>query len=171
MLDNAFKYEDQIRELMLNTWYDDKYKFYHASTYNEVYRFPSNTNEDWNARHFVSLDSNRRILGLIVYSINRDYDFIDNLTIINFSDNKVTFGRDLAEVIDDIFCKYNFRKLEFTVVIGNPIEKSYDRLVKKYGGNIVGIRHQHCKLIDNQYYDDKIYELFREDYIKAKENK
>ena len=63
------------------------------------------------------------------------------------------------------------RKLEFTVVVGNPIEKTYDKLIKKYGGNIVGVKHKNCKLIDNKYYDEKIYEIFREDYIKNRYGK
>ena len=165
MLDNAFKYEEEIKTKMLDTWYDDKYKYFHASTYHNVYGLPDS---DVNCREFVSLDSKGNLLGIIGYEVNRDYDLAMNFGAINFSDNKITFGMDLAQVIDDIFCKFNMRKLEFNVIVGNPIEKSYDKCINKYGGRIVGIRRQHSKLIDNKYYDDKIYELFREDYIKAR---
>jgi hypothetical protein len=56
-------------------------------------------------------------------------------------------------------------------VIGNPIEKSYDKLIHKYGGRVVGTYKQHTKLIDNKLYDEKFYEIFRDDYIKNKANK
>jgi RimJ/RimL family protein N-acetyltransferase len=69
-------------------------------------------------------------------------------------------------VLDEMFTKYNFRKLEFSVVVGNPIEKSYDRLIYKYGGRIVGTYKKHTRLMDNKYYDEKLYEIFRDDYIK-----
>lgn len=168
MLDLAHKYEEEIRNRMYDTWYDEKYKFYYSSSYHTPYESPNSKDGDWCCREFVSLDSQHRIIGLISYEIVRDYDLVMNFGAINFSDNKVTFGMDLAQVIDDIFCKFNMRKIEFNVVVGNPIEKSYDRLIKKYNGRIVGIRHKHCKLMDNKYYDDKIYELFREDYIATK---
>ena len=63
------------------------------------------------------------------------------------------------------------RKLEFAVICGNPIEKNYDKMVAKYGGSITGIKHKHVKLMDGNYYDHKDYEIFREDYIAAKEKK
>jgi hypothetical protein len=141
--------------------------FFNNCPYHDLFSLPQDG--DWNTRYFVSKDSKGTILGLISYEINRSYDLAMNFGAINFSDNKFTFGMDLAQVIDDIFCKFNIRKLEFNVVVGNPVEKSYDKMIKKYGGNITGIRHQHAKLIDGKYYDDKSYEIFREEYIMAKE--
>ena len=170
MLDLAYKYEKEIKNKMYDTWYDEKYMYYYASTYHEVYNLSADK-DDWCNRQFVSIDSNGDGLGLISYEIIRDYDLVMNFGAINFSENKVIFGMDLVQVIDDIFCKFNMRKIEFNVVVGNPIEKSYDKLIKKYNGNIVGIRHKHCKLMNNKYYDDKLYELFREDYIKSKEKR
>lgn len=166
MLDLAYKYEDEIRLKMFNTWYDKKYKFYHSSAYYDL--FTLSDNGDWDSRQFVSLDSDGSVIGLIGYGIDRITEIANGLGAINFSDNKFTFGMDLVNVIDDIFCKFNMRKLEFAVIIGNPIEKSYDRMVTKYGGRIIGISKKHCKLIDNKYYDEKMYEIFREDYIEAK---
>ena len=110
-------------------------------------------------------------IGLISYEIDRVYEIANNFGAINFTNNKILFGRDLIQIIDDIFCKFNIRKMEFSCIVGNPIERSYDRMIKKFGGNIVGIRHQRCKLHDNKFYDDKLYELFREDYLKSKQMK
>lgn len=169
MLDLAYKYEDEIRNLMLDTWYDEKYMFYHSSVYHTPYENPSNRDGDWNSRAFVSLNSQHKIIGFICYEINREWDLVSGFAAINFSDNKVTFGKDLIQVIDDIFCKFNMRKLEFFVVVGNPIEKNYDKMIAQYNGRITGIRHKHVKLMDGNYYDYKSYEIFREDYIAAKE--
>lgn len=105
------------------------------------------------------------------YSIDRTNDSVDAIMAVNFSDNKVVFGNDLMQMIDDIFCKFNFRKMTFTVVVGNPIERSYDRLVKLVGGNIVGVYEHHVKLMDNQYYNEKIYEVMWYHYRDYKEKK
>lgn len=46
---------------------------------------------------------------------------------------------DLGQALQDIFEKFKFRKLTFCVVVGNPIEKSYDKMINKYNGRIIGI--------------------------------
>lgn len=167
MLDNAFKYEEQIKYKMLDTWYDEKYMFYHGSPYHEIFEL-SHNDGDWNSRQFVSLDVKGNLLGLIGYGIDRQNESVNGLGAINFSDNKLMFGKDIAQVVDDIFCKFNMRKINFSVFVGNPIEKSYDRLIHRYGGRIVGIKEAHCKLIDGNYYDRKEYELFKAEYLSAK---
>lgn len=171
MLDLAYKYEEDIRNKMLDTWYDEKYMFYYSSAHHSVWQNPDPRDGDWDNRRFVSLDSKGEVIGVIDYHVDRECDMATWFGAINFTDNKVTFGKDLAQVIDDIFCKFNMRKLEFCVIMGNPIEQTYDRMVEQYGGQITGIRHKCVRLLDGNYYDDKSYEIFREDYIAAKERR
>lgn len=78
------------------------------------------------------------------------------------------FGRDLGKALTDIFEKFNFNKLKFSVVVGNPIEKSYDRMIQKYGGRVVGIFREDARLIDGNLYDVKQYEILRSDYMRAR---
>jgi hypothetical protein len=61
--------------------------------------------------------------------------------------------------------------MRFGVIVGNPIEKTYDKLIEKYGGKICGYAKEDIKLFDGKLYDLKNYEIMREDYIKAKEKK
>lgn len=171
MLDLAYKYEEEIKEKMFDTWYDEKYMFYHASQFHTPWQNPKPEDGDWYDRYFVSLDSELEVIGLISYHINCACDMATWFGAINFTDHKATFGRDLAQVIDDIFCKFNMRKMEFSVVVGNPIEETYDKMVAQYGGQITGVKHKHVRLLDGNYYDYKEYEIFREDYIKAKESR
>lgn len=165
MLKIANNYEDVIAKAMMETWYEDKYKYFHCSTFRDRFKLPDG---DWDGRHFVSVDKDDNVLGYICYEICRSSNTVDAFGAINFTNNKAIFGKDLVQIIDDIFCRFNHHKIEFNVVIGNPIEKSYDRMVHKYGGRIVGIREQHTMLIDNQRYDDKLYEILRSNYLKAK---
>lgn len=147
----------------MNTWYDEKYKFYHAG-YSDIYKV-CDSNQD--NHQFVSKNKDGEILGLISYSIDRINDYVDGMGAINFSNDKITYGIDLMKVMTDIFEKYNFRKIAFGVVVGNPIEQSYDRIIKKFGGRIVGVYRAHCKLMDNKFYDSKHYEIFRNDYLNT----
>jgi hypothetical protein len=71
-------------------------------------------------------------------------------------------------VIKDMFEKYRFNKLNFTVVRDNPIEKTYGKLIKRYNGRIAGIREQETKLIDGKLYDVKEYEIAADRYFRRK---
>lgn len=166
MLDIALKYKDALEQAFIDTWHQEKYKYYNYSSY---YSKLELKNETWNAHEFVSINKQGEVIGFISYEINRCANSVNGLGIINFTDNKITFGRDVMRAMRDIFEKYNFNKISFCVVIGNPIEKTYDKLMAKYGGRIVGIERQHTILYDNKYYDVKRYEILREDYIKTKE--
>ena len=160
MLDNGFKYETQLKEMFKDTWYDDKYKFYRGS-FNTDISFGDN---DEYCRWFVSIHKGN-IIGAITYSIDIHANSIWELGAINFSDNIAVFGKDLAQVIDDIFVKFNHNRLGFCVTCGNPVEESYDRLMLQLGGRIVGERIE-AIYIDGYLYDEKEYELLREDYLK-----
>ncbi len=162
MLDFAGKYEKELQLLFTNIAYDKKYMFYNNTSYRDNYESSKST---WDKHEFVSLDKDNKIIGYFKYSISRSTLSCSALQIINFSDNQITFGRDFVRMMDDIFTKFNFRKITYGVVVGNPIEKTYDKLTRKYGGKIVGTYSKDSLLIDNNYYDYKVYELLRDNYI------
>lgn len=166
MLDNARKHREELRNKHRETWYDEKYQYYHYGGWHKELSIPE---DDWEHMAFVSLNNKGEVIGYITYCVNRRtlsaYDF----GAMNFSNDKLTFGRDLCQAIDDIFCKFNLQRMEFNVVCGNPIERSYDRMVERFGGRIVGVRKRVAQLLSNEICDDKIYEILREDYLAHKE--
>lgn len=163
MLDIAQKYTNELKIKIADTAYDLKYMFVRFGYTNEYE--PSKST--WEKYEFVSI-CNNEVIGLIYYYINRNEYSVSNFCAINFSDNKITFGRDLGIILNDIFMKYNFRKLKFGVFVGNPIEKSYDKLIQKYGGRIIGTEREAARLLDGKFYDYKEYEIFKEDYLSNK---
>jgi len=162
LLDLAIKHKEELTMLQYNIWLEDKYKYYNNDTYYESMEIDEST---WQRHQFVSV-KNDKVIGYISYRVDRTSDMAHSLAIMNFTDDKITFGMDLGKVLTDIFEKYNFRKLEFSVVVGNPIEKSYDKMIRKYGGRIIETRHKHSRLIDGKLYDFKEYEIFKDDYMK-----
>ena len=160
MLDVAIKYKEQLDKLQYELWFSDKYKYWNNSIYYKEFQINSDT---WNKHQFVSVKDGK-VIGYIAYSIARETNSVYSLSVINFSDNKIIFGKDLRQALNDIFDKYRFNKIDFTVVIGNPIEKTYDKMVKKYGGNIIGIKRDEAKLIDGKFYDLKLYEILADEY-------
>ena len=164
MLDLAIKYKEELQKKLEDTWYTDKYKFVHANVYCEKEEIEEHT---WSKHQFVSLDKYGNVIGYIRYNVDRGNNSCSGLHIYNFSDNKIVFGMDLGQAIKDIFEKFKFRKLTFCVLVGNPIEESYDKMIKKYNGRIVGIQKKEFKCYDGEYYDKKLYEILREDYMKS----
>lgn len=162
MLDIAINHIEELKQKMNSIWFDEKYKFYNNDLYYSDFKVDDDT---WNRHQFVSLDKNGCVIGYIGYSVSRQTHSCSNLAIINFSDNKMIFGTDLGQALKDIFEKFKFKKLNFKVVIGNPIEKSYDKMINKYGGRVVGIYSDETKLIDGEYYPVKLYEILRENYM------
>lgn len=161
MLDLALNHKEELIIKLRNTWFDDKYKFYQYSSYCSDFELSKDT---WNSHQFVSIDKSGDIVGYIQYDIDRSTLNCSGLGIINFSDDSAIFGKDVKLAIQDIFEKFHFKKLSFCVVIGNPIEKQYDKLIDKYGGRVVGTQLAQTKLIDNNYYDVKLYEISANNY-------
>ena len=165
MLDIAINYADQAKHKFRSIWFNEHYKFWAGSNYFDDWNPIEST---WVDHQFVSV-RNGEIIGFIGYAIDRAAgDVVHDLNIINFETKpSVTFAVDLGRALTNIFEKFNFRKLSFYVVVGNPIEKSYDKICEKYGGRIVGVKRKNIRLIDGKYYDEKLYEILKEDYMET----
>jgi hypothetical protein len=167
MLEYAKKYEGRLQEMLYDTAFDPFYKW-QTATYIEKFSMPDNT---YNGNHFVSLYRGE-ILGLIDYVIRRAENAVWGLGILHFGGERApygyTFGKDVMTALKDIFETYHFNKLNYSVVIGNPIEKTYDKLTERYNGRVVGVRRQQSRLMDGMLYDLKEYELLARDYFSRK---
>jgi len=163
MLVAAINYADELIQLTNGLWFTEKYMYWNADAYYQKIQI---SEDSWNKHQFVSV-ADGNVIGFISYTIDRAADSVTNLSIANFTEDSVTFGRDVYRALSDIFLKFNFRKLSYSVVVGNPIEKQYDKLTKKFHGRIVGTEKSHFKLIDNKFYDYKSYEIFRNDFLEA----
>lgn len=166
MLKPAILYKEELIKKYQNTWFDEDYKYYHSS----YERTPNIEADTWNYIQFVSVNDSNEVIGYLRANIARTNMSISSLGIINFSDDILTFGRDLHEFLEFLLDVKKFNKINFNVVVGNPIEKSYDLLIKKYNGRVVGF-YEKDYLINNEFHDSKIYEITRENYLESKKNK
>ena len=170
MIDTANKHEAELKRLFYDTWYDERYKYYVNGVSIEDFGCHQS---NWDCHEFVSMDGDI-IIGYIMYGIRRDSQYVDSLGLVNFrlDDKKhsLIFAMDFMKAARGIFDTYNFNKIVFSVVCGNPVEPHYDRIVEKMGGRIVGRYTDHVKLSDNKMYDMKYYEILRSDYLRRKSN-
>ena len=165
MLVPAFNYQDQLHETLARVcWFNEKYKYFNMG-YDELEEILA-SNKD--KHQLLSVDTEGNICGMIFYNIDRCTRNVCGFNAASFDTNAITFGRDLLQSIDDIFVKFKFNKLCFGVVIGNPIEKTYDRLCAKVGGRVAGYYRKDCMLMDGSFADVKVYEILREEYENYK---
>ena len=163
---NAKIYEDEIRKKMWEIWYDEKYQYYFGGRWRRDFSL-NDDKSDYPRMAFAVLNNKDELIGYINYFVDDITNVAQWFGAINFSNDKYTFGKALNQVIIDCFLKYGMEVLEWSVFIGNPIEKSYDKLCKKFGGHIVGIRHKRAQTLSGKTCDDKVYEILREDFLNA----
>ena len=162
----AFSYKEKLQQKYNEIIFHDKYMFYNCDNYWD-YEFKLSENS-WNSIEMVSVDSKDNVTGFFRATISRSSDKIASLGVVNFHDANMVFAKDLKQFIQGLLLKFNFRKIEWTVVIGNPAEKIYDRFISKYGGNITGTTKEAVKLQDGKYDDMKGYEVFRSEFRQGR---
>lgn len=165
-LANAKLYEEQIKRKLWEIWYDEKYQFYFGGSWRSDFSLTDNPS-DFQKRGFAVLNDSDELLGYISYSVDHEMRIAQWFGAINFSDDKLTFGQALRQVIEDCFLKFGMEVVEWNVICGNPIEKSYDRMCEMLGGTIVGVRHRRTKDLAGNVHDDKTYEILRENFLEA----
>ena len=165
MLRNARLYIDELQEKAYDTWYDTKYQFYYAGGYFNEIDF-----SDDNRWTFVSVNDDDEVIGYITFQIAPDTNCVRNFGAMSLCDNlNITFARDVAGLVNDIFCKYHFNRMEWYCVDGNPVLRSYKKFCEKHGGTVVAHEHECIKTIDGVLRDTYGFEILARNYIPSSE--
>lgn len=176
MLEPAQLHFDEIQNNFYRLWYDPDYQYYFGIDRRWV---PSNSVDtdagfDRVLHQFASIDPKTgKVIGYIGYVLHPSTRVASDFGAVNFyrDDHQILFAKDLFTAIENLFEKFGCRVMDFMEIRGNPIEKSYDRLVQKYGGRIVGYQRDQAQTIDGKLCDIKLYEIHSEDYFSAKREK
>ncbi len=162
MLEAAKLYEDQLNICMAKTVLDQSYKWYHLSYPESIITVADNF---WDKIQLVSTN-NGVVQGYFEAHWQRPENYLDYIACINFdSKNKNLFAADIRRFLKYLVYDLNASKIMWSVVIGNSIEKHYDRFIKRFSGRVIGIE-KHAHFINGEYYDKKLYEWIN-DYYKC----
>lgn len=160
MLKYALDYTEELKRVDRQAWLNPDMKWYYNSAWNKEIEVST---DDWNYIQMVSADDDGNVLGYFHVAVDEIPGNLQNLGVINYGNKcNYTFASDFYRFLYYLFIERGFQRLEWSVTIGNPIEKMYDRFCKKVGGNIVGITHKSAVLMNRQLVDEKIYEVFQE---------
>lgn len=168
MLDLANKYKSEINNLLSSVILNpNEYKYHYQAGFVENYEPKADT---WHYLHFVSINEDNTLNGIIFANLSRTVNSVDSLTILSNKKSNI-FMYDVLRVIDMLFNKYNFNKIKFNVTKGNKAEKIYDKFIEKYNGRIIGTSIKDALILTGEVCDVKYYELFKEDYNRSKSEK
>ena len=88
--------------------------------------------------------------------------------LAKFADEPWEIASGIKEVLNLIFNRYKLNRIEWFAYMDNPAFNKYKHFVEAYGGSIYGPLHQCSLLEDGELHDACIFELMREDYLKAR---
>lgn len=169
MLDFAYYHQPELQEALKRSHTDRKFQYWRTGIHHD---YVINVAEDsWSQLQMVSVKDNK-VLGYFACSFQRDTKAAFGVQAVNFSHkNDIVFSRDFFAFIDNLFEVYACNKIDFKVLVGNPIERSYDRFIARHNGRVVGYYKDEFSLLDGSLHDAKIYEIMREDYTAKRKKK
>jgi hypothetical protein len=163
MLEWAKKYENELKEIQIDKMFDLSFQWAWIGCERQIILPSDKTDTHW----FVSTIGGQ-VIGEMGYSPDRATKKAQHIFCAHYTnDNYYTFGKDLIQMFYDIFKKFHLNKVSYSVIIGNPAEKTWDKFTKKHGGRIVGIREKDVILQDGLLYDIKDYEIMAEKFFNS----
>lgn len=160
-------YKLELTNLFMSVFGNPKYKYW-FSGYPYVPRFVTSPPTDWCfGRSYVSISRDGSIIGTISYDTDRTGTIGYNLGIINFRDDpssKYTFAFDLKSAINEFFDNYGGESFRFKAATDNPAAIHYENIIRRAGGNIVGILRHSMMTWDGKPHDEIFFQIIKEDY-------
>lgn len=162
MLVAAKNYEQELQSLARTTWYDEKYQYFWCGYYSDL-----NFHEDdfWH-RDFAYIE-NGKVKGFFSYKMDRDARSITSFGLLSFFGPSVAFMNEVMKHIKWLFDAGIVDRMEFFAFESNPVMRSYQRMVKRFGGKPVGKLTRAMRLYDGKLHNSIIFEILREDYEEA----
>lgn len=156
MLFPAYTKQKELQVKFASTTLDPYYKYYHTSYPSIGIKIDDNF---WSNIQLVSLNKKEEVCGYFEAGISRPENYINSLSTVNFNkDDRGLFALDLKNFFRYLLSELNVKKIGFDVVVDNPVTKHYDSMVERLGGRVVGLK-EYEYLINNKYYDMKLYEI------------
>ena len=163
MLVPAVLYKDKIEDLSKKKMYDD-YMFFDSGDVRPSSISVQRDQKDGNASRFeyAILDNDGMLVGWFRYYINWYNRQLYLAGLMNLTDTaKPVIGFDLYKEVERAICKYKIHRIEFRMIGGNPVQKSYDKVCAKLNGT----RHVLKDVFKDrfgEYHDEYIYEVITE---------
>ena len=96
-------------------------------------------------------------IGYFSYCIDTANDSVYGFSLYSFENNPV-IGLSVYRKMEELIKSHH--RVEWRMISGNPVQKHYDRFIKRFNGNRVQL-HDAIKDGDGIYRDEYIYEIVK----------
>lgn len=156
MLIPAILKKDEIVENFKRYFYTDDMMY---ETGNAFENWIPEISEDVSQELFqFAIMSNDKLIGFLSYRIDFYSSCAYNFGLISFDRGNPIIGIDLYGELLKMIEEYHLHRIEFRMIGGNPVERSYDAFCKKYNGTkhvLKDVFKDKC----GKYHDNVIYEI------------
>lgn len=154
MLEPALLHKEELLKKFAKVMYTHEYFLY--SGWPNDYRMP-NISDEGECRRYAVINKDGEVTGYIAYTIDPSLLSVSSFGLYSFTDGlNMTLAKDLSELMESLIKTYH--RIEYQMVGGNPVEKSYDRFIKKYGGE-KHVLHDYLRDNYGKVHDRVIYEI------------
>ena len=156
MLKPAILYKNEIEKHFAEVMYSDDYFYYTGYVHeHELPKVePANNVYQW-----AIINSTNEVIGWFAYRIDPANDNVYNFGLYSFDKGNALIGRDVFKKMEELIAHH--RRIEWRVIDGNPVIRSYDKLCKRYNGHKVSF-HKVTKGLDVIYRNKYVYEILSE---------
>ena len=135
MLVSAALFAGEIIEEMQKRFYTKDMFFASGGIWNWVPDIAECPTED--SFQYAIVDGDR-LIGYLGYKVDWYCDAAYNFGLISFDKGNPLIGKDLFAKMEELVNR--FHRVEWKMIGGNPVERSYDRFCKKHNGNKIRLR-------------------------------
>lgn len=158
MLKPAILYKDILEKKFAEEAYTEEYFLY--SGYGSCNEIPNIKLEDGKYQWAI-VDNGDNVVGYFAYQIQPETDTVLNFGLYSFDKGNILNGKEVFHKMEELIAEH--RRIEWRMIGGNPVQRSYDNFCKKHNGTRV-VLHNVTKDIHGVYHDEFIYEILKENY-------
>lgn len=155
MLVPAILYKEQIQKEFQKLYYTEDMMFETGCLEQwcpEISEVPNVGQFDYAIVH------NEKLIGYLTYQVDYYASKAYNFGLMSFDRGNLIIGKDLFTKMEELVS--TMHRIEWRMISGNPVERSYDRFCEKYNGKKHILKDAIRDRAGN-YRDDIIYEIVR----------
>lgn len=110
---------------------------------------------------YAILDSKEKLIGYLDYRIDWYCSCASCFGLISFDRGNPTVAKELFNQMKKLLDEYKLHRIEWRMIGGNPVERSYDKFCEMHNGR----KHVLKDVIKDRYgkyHDDIIYEIIQQ---------
>ena len=109
---------------------------------------------------FAIVDSKDKLIGYVSYRIDWYSSQAHNFGLMSFDRGNPLIGKELFGIMTNLIENLKLHRIEWYMVSGNPVERSYDKFCEKYNGRKITLRDTFKDRL-GIYHDSITYEIIQ----------